>query len=284
MKRWTSAITVLTTVAGAVLLAAAPAYATEVAGATTISAPSVGDGSDRKEVRATCPAGKKVYGAGGYVETVNGGAVIDEMVPSLDLSHVTVVSVESTPLTWWYTTGLARCAEPVRNLQRSSYRTDTDSTSPKNAYAYCPQNLKVYGLGFEIVDAQGKVTVDDLEIDVNLQYVNVGAYEIGAGTTEPWSLVAYAICGNEADTMTRTDAAEPTTGDNPVIIKQAATPSCAPGTTVTGIGGEITGGVGGVSYGRITFGPGGADATARTNGSATPSWSLAVHAVCASSP
>jgi hypothetical protein len=134
MKRWKSILAVLGTVAGAVLLAAEPAHATDVTGATTVSAPSVSNGSDRKEARATCPPGKKVYGAGAYIENAFGDAVIDEMVPSLDLSHVTVVSVETTArATSWYTTGLARCADPVRNLQPSSYQTLTSSDSPKRA-------------------------------------------------------------------------------------------------------------------------------------------------------
>jgi hypothetical protein len=244
------------------------------------------DPKEPQDATATCPGDTKVLGGAGYISNGFGDVVLDEIVPSADLTSVSVQGLEHGSVAGsWAATAVAMCGDPVLNLQRISVELPRTSTSPKNAIAYCPDNLSVYGLGAQIVNGKGDVVLDDLEISDDLGFVNVGAYEIGANVTHSWGLVAYAICGNPASTMDRVAAVNPASGTSDTSPKSVHSASCPAGTALTGVGGEVSGGLGAVTLDELTISPvagGSARVEAHDNGAGAGPWNLHSYSVCAS--
>jgi len=241
--------------------------------------------SENKSATVDCPTGTKVYGSGGSIATgLNGPGeiVLDEFVPSLDLTSVTAQGLERPGLADkdWTVTAWAICGPSTRNQQRISFQTAQNSTSPKTAVATCPTGLKVYGLGAELVNAQGNVLLDDLVISSDLTSVTVGAYEIGAWTGS-WAVKAYAICANEAvGGMSRISSTSSQDGTSP---KTTTAMNCPSGMLLHGIGGEITGGLGDVIFEDLTpnFNVTTASATGtEVNGSSGANWKITAYGVC----
>ncbi|GAA4735298.1 hypothetical protein Prum_084750 [Phytohabitans rumicis] len=239
--------------------------------------------SDPKDAVATCPGDTKVLGGAGYISNGFGDVVLDRIVPNADLTSVSVRGLEHGGVAGaWSATAVAMCGDPVLNLRRVSYELPRSWTSPKNAVAYCPGNLSVYGLGAQIVDGRGDVVLDDLEISDDLSFVNVGAYQVG-DPNHAWGLVAYAICGNRATTMERV-VASPASGSDNASPKSVHSASCPAGTTQTGVGGEVSGGRGAVTLDELTVSAvagGVAQVRAHDNGTGAGPWNVLSYSVCA---
>jgi len=192
-----------------------------------------------KTVTASCPPGQKVFGPGGTIDMGLGEVVLDEIVPSADLTSVTVQGLEhGNSSRNWDVTAYAICADPVDYMLLVSDDSPQNTSSPKNVTVECPLGLRVYGLGAEIINGQGNVTLDDLDIDESLTFVDVGAYGWhGTTVSNSWAVRAYAVCGTPTPTMVRKKAQQLTTSPNTVVYS----PSCPNGTRLTGIGGELSG-------------------------------------------
>jgi hypothetical protein len=83
-------------------------------GLERVSAVSATDSAVSKSVTATCPAGKKVVGTGHEINNGKGQVVLDDVVPSQDLTSVRVEAFEDQDGTTnpWSVTAHAVCATP----------------------------------------------------------------------------------------------------------------------------------------------------------------------------
>jgi hypothetical protein len=81
-------------------------------GLERVAATSVGGSASSKEVTATCPAGKRVVGAGGDIRRAHGEVVMTALAPTPDLTGVRVAAREDDTGTEanWYAVAYATCA------------------------------------------------------------------------------------------------------------------------------------------------------------------------------
>jgi hypothetical protein len=282
LRRFAPALVVAVT-AAVVSLSAVPAHA--VSNPTRQYQESASN-SVNKSVAVDCPAGTKVYGGGGSIATGFNGPgeiVLDEFVPNEDLTRVTAQALERPGLADddWSVSAWAICGPATLNQQRVEFQTTQNSTSPKTAVASCPGSTKVYGLGAELINAQGNVVLDDLTMSKDLSQVSITAYEIGAWTGS-WAVKAYAICANApGGGMSRIELTSTQDGTSPKTVTAAG---CPPGTLLHGMGGEITGGLGGVIFEDLT--PNNllntVSATGKeVAGSSGANWEITSYGVCA---
>jgi hypothetical protein len=233
-----------------------------------------------KTVTASCPAGKKVLGPGGTIDMGLGEVVLDEIVPSADLTSVTVHGLEhGNSSRNWDVTAYAICADPLDYMLLVHDDSPQNTSSPKNVTVECPLGLRVYGLGAEIINGQGNVTLDDLDIDESLTFVDVGAYGWhGSTVANSWAVRAYAVCGTPTATMLRRKAQVFTTSPNTGV----QSPSCPSGTRLTGVGGELSGAQGDVVFDDLK--PDLDDDRAYVNGQdlGAGGWTTSAYGVCAS--
>jgi hypothetical protein len=241
-----------------------------------VSEDDEGLSSSNKTASVTCPAGKVVFGAGGAIGFGYGDTILDEIVPSSNLRTVTVEGLEhgDNPGNW-SVTAHAVCADPVPDLQRVYEQTYQSTATPKNVIARCPYGTKVYGLGAEIINGGGNVTLDDLDIDASLDFVDVGAYAWhGTPTSNSWALRAYAICGAPASTMVRVRG-ESSSG----VVRS---PSCPSGTALTGMGGEMSGAQGDAIFDDLIPELAQNRTFAQGQDLGAGAWTIAAYGVCAS--
>ena len=228
-------------------------HAGRLPGRTLVTVTS-GSSSVNKAVTANCPAGKKVVGAGGEILSGNGYVLITDVIPNQSLTSVTVQGGENSAWTYnWQVRAYAMCApeSSVGNLQRVTQAAANNGTSDsvKTATAECPDELRLYGTGFEINDANGAVFPERLEPDAGLTRVDTTARENGTfnGT---WSWTAYAICGDPRATMTLVSASSAV---DSYTTHGATTNVCPAGTTLTGAGFDSWGTVGWALVDRLSL-------------------------------
>jgi hypothetical protein len=165
-----------------------------VNGWETVEAVGVMVGPDEtiKTATATCPAGKKVIGAGGH----DGKAWNFKLIgvdPSPDLTSVTVKA--ATVVTGPYVNGFkayAVCANPQR-IQQLVTATSPTNTQNKLITVSCPGNLSVHGLGGGVVGAGGYAHITRLE-PVNTTTAVLEASGPPTGLVQGWSAHIHAIC------------------------------------------------------------------------------------------
>jgi hypothetical protein len=252
-----------------------------VTGLTVVSHDTGGFNSPgSKTITANCPPGQKVFGPGGTVDLGYGEVVLDEFVPSADLTSVTVQALEhgNSSLNW-DVTAYAVCADPVDYMLRVFDDSPQNTSSPKNVTVSCPPGLKVYGIGAEIINGQGNVTLDDLDIDESLTFVDVGAYGWhGTTVANAWAVRAYAVCGTPASTMRRVKAQEPSTWLDTALYS----PSCPAGTSLTGVGGELSGAQGDAVFDDLKPDLDQNRAFVQAQDIGAGGWTTAAYGVCAS--
>jgi hypothetical protein len=241
-----------------------------------VTAVSVSDGL-AKSVTASCPAGMQVVGSGGrIVDTgyeageagISGGRMtIDDITPDATLSSVTVTGGIRDQANWdpavdtfqveakaWCarTAATPALAAVVNGLTRVAATSPDNGTSAteKTAVAACPVGLTVYGTGFELTGADGKVFVNDVLPDAGLTSVTVTAYNdllnangwefVGPVQPTPftgvWDLTGYAICGQSRGQDVLLSSYADSYG---VMNVNAQAPQCTAGTLLTGAGIDI---------------------------------------------
>jgi len=113
------------------------------------------------------------------------------------------------------------------------------SSADKMATAECPDGKKVIDAGGSIVTGNGRVAIDDVIPDADLNFVNVTGLETGQYGKD-WQVVAYATC---VDPLPGLEWIKAQTASNSSTPKRL-TIACSPGKTVLGNGYAITGGDG----------------------------------------
>lgn len=181
-------------------ICAAPVPGLELIPATT------GPSASNQNAVATCPAGKRVVGAGGELIAANGRIVMSRITPDRALTRVTVVSLEDAAPTVvpWSVRAYAICAAPLARLTRIEVHSDLlNPSNPSSASATCPSGTRVVGAGGEIVhnflddvgDAllEGDHLLDDLTPNQSLTGVTVTGYD-GPNAWGEFHAIAVAIC------------------------------------------------------------------------------------------
>ncbi|MFC9688332.1 hypothetical protein ACFTSF_07300 [Kribbella sp. NPDC056951] len=150
--------------------------------------------STEKIVTTRCPAGEVTTSAG--AASSGGSLVLDDAIPSADLTSVTVDVFEAQAgrTDDWSASASARCGAPLPGLQRVAATSPTDSAANKSVTATCPAGKKVVGTGHEIANGKGQVLLDDVVPSADLTSVRAEAFEDQDGTTNNWSVTAYAVC------------------------------------------------------------------------------------------
>ena len=250
-------------------------------GLQRVAATSANNSAD-KSITATCPAGKRVLGAGGDINTSNGQILLDGLRPNSTLTNVTLNAREDETgnTANWSLTAYAICANPVAGLQRLSATGPSDSANSKVNPLNCPAGKQVVGGGGEINSANGQVVADALFPDVALSSYGAAAFEDDTGNAANWSLTTYAICANSAERVVAASAAD--SNDKGDVFA-----FCPSFKRLTGVGGEITGGLGQVALNFVLWdNPGGTPRVSRVRAQededgTTANWSLRSYAICA---
>ena len=116
--------------------------------------------------------------------------------------------------------------------------------SPNDSYdktvtVRCPSGKKVIDAGGYIENGGGKVTLDDIFPDPDLNFVNATGLETDSYGSN-WRVHAYATCADSMPGLEWIKAQTATNSDSPKTL----TVACSPGKTVLGAGDTITGGDG----------------------------------------
>jgi hypothetical protein len=252
---------------------------------------SVLDSATFKKTGPDCPAGKKLTGVGGRVDQFGTGKVgLDEITP-LGLSGVNVIAAEvgTGTSSSWSVRAYGYCETETidHRLDVRSAGSAIDSSVVKSATAVCASSKKVLGAGGQINAADtGKVVLSAITPLSDLSGVTVTGVETGGGTTENWTLNAWAICGYTPNIPGLQLVGASTANDSNAAKSTVA--YCPSGKKATGGGGGITAsasdkpllvleGVGlhGLSLDRVTaYG-------AETGGGTSGNWSVTSYVICA---
>jgi len=235
--------------------------------------------SANKSVRVSCPAGKRVLGAGADINSANGQVILDGLQPNAALTAVTVNALEDeTGNTGnWSVTAYAVCANAIAGLERVSQTSPVDSSPSKFLAPVCPGGKTVMGYGADINSANGQVMLDVLDVrgGTGGGGVSVEAIEDETGNASNWSVTGYAICAPGLRREFVTSASD--SGPKNVNV------TCAnPGMLVTGLGAAVLGGTAEVLLERFRPDPpNNALSTAfEDDGGFAGNWQLSGNAVC----
>ncbi|HEX8103617.1 MAG TPA: hypothetical protein VF533_13460 [Solirubrobacteraceae bacterium] len=271
-------MTVTTIALTAACWPAAPAQAMFV-GVQKVAKAS-GSTSAAKTVAATCPAGKRVVGAGADASPGEGRVLIDLIRPDAALTSVTVGAHEDEAGTSaaWKLTAYAVCAPAPAGLVRVK-QTSAPSSAAKPVTAACPAGTKVLGTGAELGGAAGQLLLDGIRPSPDLATVTANAAEDETGTTAGWTIAAYAICANPANGVQRFSA---TSASDSTAPKTRFAP-CPVGKVALGFGGELNGPEGQLVLDAIfaaydVRGPGTSAWEDRTG--TTADWSVTSYTIC----
>jgi hypothetical protein len=278
-RRWgTTLVAVPVMVLGAMALSATSAAAS--IGVVTVDADTQTDvgGDDTETVTAECNGGSTLIGTG----WIAGGAIVDEVVPDLSTGTVRVEAWEpegGSVRANWSVTARAICATSVSNVEvvqdgSSAYNS---TNAPKSDTASCPFAKKLVGLGYEIgTFAEGEVHVTS--VVPTEDEVTVTAYEDDNGTTESWSVTAYAVCATEPSGLEVVTSTSPSTSSDLTV--------CPGVKKAIGAGGAVDSARNNVdiwyaktgAYGGYEYGIAGA---AETSGATTSNWTITSTVICA---
>ena len=272
-----------------VQLVSAPS-ARAVGSTTVVSAESLTSSTLSKTVTVTCPTGQFVYGPGAAISGGNGSVTLERMFPvgSPRPTQVTVMArVVGNFSGDWSVTAYAICGVSTTSLQVvAGPVVSPDSTSPKESIVRCPSNLRLYGTGFDTTGGIGSVYVHDIIPGASVSPVSVTVRATErAGYTGRWSLRAYGICSNPAQSMRVVQADSATDSTSPKSVNHV----CPSGLRPHGVGVQTLGplGTGTAVDGRIVIDA--VAALAATVGSTRASeisaiadnWRLQTYVICA---
>jgi hypothetical protein len=156
------------------------------------------DNSSPKSVTVSCPAGKRVVGAGRDIAGGLGEVVMNS-TPNPTLTSVTVSGFEDEDgfAGDWGVAAIAVCASPPPGLQRVAATSEFHSEGEvKTVSARCPAGKNLLGTGAEITGGGGQVVLDDILPNAALTSVLATGVEDQNGFAGDWSVTSYAICAN----------------------------------------------------------------------------------------
>lgn len=201
---------------------------------------SISGTANYQSTSATCPLGLALMGAGYLVDGATGEVIVDDFVPSVGpTGSVFVGAYEADPdyTDNWTLHAYAICAFPLPGQVQVTAVSDSTSGN-KSVLATCPFPTTPIGTGFQIEGAPGAVTVNILRPTAT--GVQASAYEEDVYDGS-WTVRAYAICANPPAGLQHISAGNPIGGSPD---SRSETAACAPGRVLTGLGFQVTGGLG----------------------------------------
>jgi hypothetical protein len=156
--------------------------------------------SDDKTATATCPEGKKVIDAGGYIDASYGKVIMDDVFPAPGLNFVNVTGLETDAYGKnWRAVASVTCADPLPGLEWIKGQTATNSVSPKMLTVTCSPGKTVLGNGYAITGGDGEAWVDEAVPNggpgVAATQVNLIGVE-GDVYLGDWNLAGFLICAD----------------------------------------------------------------------------------------
>lgn len=152
-----------------------------------------------KTVSASCPAGKRVIGGGGIVDSNGDGSEvwITSLRPLNYSFQVTAVERDTGFAGYWWLRAFAICADPLPGLQIVSSTRPASSLSSQTHAAACPSGTRLLGAGGRVNDTSGQVALRTVNTNVPVaDRALVAGHEDSDGYTGTWSVTAHAICAN----------------------------------------------------------------------------------------
>ena len=122
--------------------------------------------STNKSVSVSCPAGKRVFGAGADINTFNGQVILDDLRPNAALTSVTANGLEDetgNPAPW-SVTAYAVCANSIAGLERISETGPLDTNGFKVLFPNCTGGKVLTGIGADINTFNGQVQLGALDV------------------------------------------------------------------------------------------------------------------------
>lgn len=148
--------------------------------------------SQDKTLVVTCPAGRVLLGAGYRIDGAYGAAHVESMQP-INLNHVTVLAREEDSYDLsWRLTAIAVCADPTV-APVMAFSSSITSSEGKSITVPCPVGRNILSAGFNFVNANGQVALDDLFQTSNRTAITIAALEADALATS-WRIDAWVIC------------------------------------------------------------------------------------------
>jgi hypothetical protein len=168
---------------------------TPLPGLEDVEATSATNSDSSKSVPVSCPAGKRVVGAGGRLTFEGTGLALNKVEPNASLTAVTAggQELEGGHAGNWSVTVYAICANPPPGLQLVTAEGPFDSDEIQRVTADCPAGKHLLGTGGSVF---GRVVLDDLRPHGALKSVTVTGIEEEAGNITGWFPRAHAICAN----------------------------------------------------------------------------------------
>jgi hypothetical protein len=176
----------------------------------------------------------------------------------------------------------APASAAVPGLVYITAHTGFDSSVYKSVTALCPEGTRLVGGGWEVVGAPGEIVMDDFIPSARSLLVGageiVGPGERSDGTTQPWAVVAMAVCANPPpgyQIVASTSAFAPG-GSRTALV------SCPVGKALIGAGASLSNGFGQISVAELYVADDFAQATAVDDEDGySGSWSVTAYAICA---
>jgi hypothetical protein len=232
--------------------------------------------STNKTATASCPAGKRVLGAGADINTFNGQVVLDDVRPNAALTSVTATGLEDetgNPANW-SVTAYAVCANSIAGLERATETTPLDSIGQKILITGCSGGKVMTGVGADINTFNNEVQLSAINFG-GAENILLEALEDETGNAAPWSLTSYVICapGSRREFVTSFADSDPKNVNVPCPITSQR---------VTGLGGVVLNGNAEVVLERFRPDPSNnALVTAfEDDGGFSGNWQLSGNAVC----
>ena len=241
-RRLSVAGAVMMLMTGATLAAAAPAQA--VPNMVFVSATSVSNSNLGKVQSASCPAGRRVLGGGGFV--LNGGTevTINSMRPVIGLSgdsfEVVASAVPRTDGTSyrgsWAVLAYAVCGSAPAGLEYITATTSSEFGVSRSVIASCSAGKKLIGLGGAVAPDFGFVMLDEVAPSATLTAVRVTAFQSEVPLPFAWRVTATAICANPIPGLTLVQGISSLNSLDKIVDV-----SCPAGTKVHGLGHDLAG-------------------------------------------
>jgi hypothetical protein len=282
----------LVMLAGVLTSTASAQIPTTIHGVQVMKRESASDSVNQKGIFTACPQGKVLLSPGARITPFNslGGfsplASLQQLVEEETLRGASALGRELPfgTLDNWHLTASAICAvaPPGRAIVKATSARNSETT--KGVSVSCPFGKTLLGPTARVNGGSGHVILDDFTPTADRKAVLLRAFEDSFGTNEDWSLTVGAICVSGDPLEVERIVADSAVNSDPI---KTANAKCSLGKTLLGVGGEISGASGDVSFNAINPGDGGASdqsvnvAAREINGGTAFNWSVRAFAICA---